>query len=395
MKQPVPRMLALFLLSAILFLSSCGSKEPEPTTPAGSTTATISAVGDIFLTGTMINYGRTPSGLTDFMPMFSQIVTETAKADLTIGNLEGTFSNTSEGSYPDALAQTLSQCGFDILQTANSYSVYQGLSGLIRTKDTIEAQGMEALGTFRSKEEFEKEKVLIKEINGIRFAFIALTKGFHGMGLPADSDFCVNLLYEDFATDYEEVDRAGIRSLVEAAAQQDPDFIIASLHWGSENISGISTTQQEITELLLSAGVDVILGSHSHRLEQIERRRVTTEGQPDRDCVIAYGLGDFCATPEEDSITSLILNLEFTKDHDTGEHAISDVSYVPVSTVDNGVGTNPRYAVVASEEALRLYDNNYYLRIGEGAYASITEDLADLEETLFPPATEAPASSES
>ena len=372
----------------MLLCTACGKPKEDETVLTGTGTATISAVGDIYLTKDMVNSYRGNSGVYDFSPLFAQITTQTAKSDLTIGNLEGTFANTTDGSYPDALAVALARSGFDILQTANSYSVYQGLSGLVRTKDIIEEQGIHALGTFRDREEFENENVLIKEINGIRFAFIAFTKGFSGMGLPADSDYAVNLLYEDYATDYEDVDREGILALVNAAIAQKPDFIIASLHWGSENISGISSTQNSITKLLLNAGVDVILGSHSHRLEMVERITVTADNQPDRECIVAYGLGDFCSTATGKSSTSILLNLEFTKDHETGAHSISSVTYVPVSTVDNGAEASPRFAVVPTVDACRLYENNYYLRIGKSAYESILEDLIDLDETVFPPPTE-------
>lgn len=388
MKHKLLSRLVVLMLPVVLLFSACGSTEPTEPAPSGTSTATISAVGDIFLTGEMVTASRTAGGMYDFMPLFSQTVTRIAKADLTIGNLEGTFSNATEGSYPDALAQTLAQCGFDILQTANSYSVYQGLSGLIRTKDIIEEQGIHPLGTFRTEKEFKEQNVLIKEVKGIRFAFIAFTKGFSGMGLPADSDYCVNLLYEDYATDYEEVDTSALRSLVKTAKESDPDFIIASLHWGSENISGISSTQKEIADILLNAGVDVILGSHSHRLEQIQWRTVSEENAPDRECLIAYGLGDFSTTTPGKANTSVILNLEFSKDHDTGDHFISSATYVPVSTVDNGLGASPRYSVVPTEDAIALYENNYYLHIGKDAYNAILDDILDLEETLFPPPTE-------
>ncbi len=385
MKLKFPGRLTILLLLLSLFLCSCGSNPDTPSESVGVTTATISAVGDIFLTEDMLRDARNMSGVYDFMPLFSSVVTEITKADLALGTLEGTFANTDTGSYPDSLAEDLARCGFDILQTAGSYSVYQGLSGLIRTKSIIEDQGVHTLGTFRSQEEWDRERVLIKEVNGIRFAFIGITKGFNGMGLPADSEFCVNLLYEDYATDYEEVDRAGIRDLVDTAIAADPDFIIASLHWGSENISGISSTQEEITDLLINAGVDVIIGSHSHRLEKIERRVVQVDNRPDRECIIAYGLGDFCTTTPGKTNTSIILNLQFTKDHDTGEHSISSVDYVPVSTVDNGNKYPTSYAVVPTQDAIRLYENNYYLRIDDSAYTSIVEDIVDLEETLFPP----------
>ncbi|MBR6825297.1 MAG: CapA family protein, partial [Oscillospiraceae bacterium] len=339
----------------------------------------------------MLRDARSSSGMPDYTALFSSVITELSKADLTIGNLEGIFTGSGEGCYPDAFAEALAASGFDILQTANSYSVFQGLSGLVRTKDILEEQNILPVGTFRSAKERKEEQVLIREIDGIRFAFIAFTKGFNGMGLPADSDYCVNLLYEDYATDYEDIDKDGILSVVEAAVELEPDFIIASLHWGSENISGISSSQKQITDILLHAGVDVILGSHSHRLEQVERRVIQEENRPDRECIIAYGLGDFCTTTPGKSNTSVILNLEFTKDHDTGEHSISSVSYVPVSTVDNEDKYPNHYAVVATEDAIRLFENNYYLCVGEKAYEAMIDDLVGLDETIFPPPeTEAP-----
>ena len=154
--------LTVLLLSLSLFLCSCGTKPTEKSDATGISTATLSAVGDIFLTEDMLRDARTLSGTYDFMPLFQHIVMETAKADLTIGNLEGTFANTDKDSYPDSLAADLARCGFDILQTANSYSVFQGLSGLIRTKSVIEDQGLHALGTFRTQEERDDQKVLVK-----------------------------------------------------------------------------------------------------------------------------------------------------------------------------------------------------------------------------------------
>ena len=202
MKIHIRRWIAATVLLSTAFLCSCSSKEPTLPTD-GSSTATLCAVGDIFLTDQMQTDAQTTSGMPDYQPLFSAVIPEISRADLALGNFEGTFANSGKGSYPDAFAAALSRCGFDILQTANSYSVYYGLSGLERTKSVIREQGMEALGTFVSQEEREEQKVLIKEINGIRFAFLAFTKGFNGMGLPADSDYCVNLLYSDYATDYE------------------------------------------------------------------------------------------------------------------------------------------------------------------------------------------------
>ncbi len=381
MKQRFFRVAALLL--SFVFLTACSSGDDgRPTEGVG--TATLRAVGDIFLSPEMLTDARGINGSYDFRATFEQVFPALSDADLTIGNFEGTFAGSGEGSYPDALAETLAAAGIDILQTANSYSVQNGLSGLQRTREVILENGLTPLGTYASAQEREDEPVHVREINGIRFAFVAFTKGFHGMGLPAGSEHCVNLLYSDYTTDYEQINREEILSILEAAQDTNPDFIIAALHWGSENISGISSSQESITNLLLQNGVDVILGSHSHRLEKIETREVTMDDEEVKTCVIAYNLGDFCATEAGDCNTSIILDLEFTRDHATGKGEISAVSYVPVSTVDNGELYANQFAVVPTDEAISLYEGNYYLRVSEAAYTAMVKDREDLEETLFP-----------
>lgn len=385
MKKPVFRVLALIL--SLVCLTACSSRE-DTRPKEGVSTATLRAVGDIFLSPEMLDDAKTTGGRYDFRKTFEQVFPVLSDADITMGNFEGTFAGGGDGSYPDALAETLAASGIDILQTANSYSVYNGLSGLQRTRDVILQNGITPLGTYSSADEREDNPVHIREINGIRFAFVAFTKGFQGMGLPAGSEHCVNLLYSDYTTDYEKINRTEILSLLEAAQDADPDFIIASLHWGSENIGGISATQKKITDLLLQNGVDVILGSHSHRLEQIETREVVMEDETVKTCVIAYNLGDFCVTQEGKHKTSIVLDLEFTRNHATGEGEITGVSYVPVSTVDNSELYTNRFAVVPTDEAIRLYEGNYYLRVSEAAYTAMVKDRETLEKTLFPPVVE-------
>lgn len=385
MKASFFRQLVAFslLLSVLICLCACRSKE-EVILKEGTDTVTLCAVGDIYLTEEISKDCRVGTGSYNFQPLLSQIVHTISRADIAMGNLEGLFSTSEEGSLPDSFAEALAQTGFDILQTANTYSVHNGISGLSRTKSIIESNGMSALGTYASAEERKSQEVLIKEVNGIRLAFIAFTKGFNGFGLPADSEYCTTVLYKDYSTNYEKINEAAIKNLVNAAAAQNPDFIIAGLHWGSENISGISKTQESITDLLLSNGVDVILGSHSHRVEEVERRTVRTSDGGSKECVIAYGLGDFCATSPEQTTTAIALNLEFFKDHATGEHHISSLSYTPISTVYQAEG-NDHYSVVVSEEALSQYEANYYLRIEQTAYEAICKSLEKLDKTIFPP----------
>ena len=153
MKQAFRRSVAsLLLLIFIVSLSACGESAIKDTRPTeGVGVATVSAVGDIYLTDEMLADARRSNGSYDFSAQFEGVCASLAAADLTIGNFEGTFCGTpygmEAGSYPDALAAALSAAGFDLLQTANSYSIFGGFSGLQRTKAVIEDNGMTAVGT--------------------------------------------------------------------------------------------------------------------------------------------------------------------------------------------------------------------------------------------------------
>lgn len=381
---------ALLFLILFISLSACGQQEqPQGTRPTeGVGVATVSAVGDVYLTDAMLADARQPTGAYDFSPQLAGVCASLARADLTVGNLEGTFCGApygkSAGSYPDELAAALSSAGFDLLQTANSYSIFGGLSGLQRTKAVISGNGMTAVGTYDSADEHAESPVVVREVNGVRIAFIAFTKGLGGLRLPENAEGCVNLLYRDYTTDYADLDTEAISSALNAAKEQSPDIIIALLHWGSENVSDVSEKQEEAADYLFDNGVDVIIGSHSHLVGTVERRTLTLPDGSTKEVVLAYSLGDFCAAEKNECNASLILNLEFTRNHADGTTAITDVSYTPIAALDRGSKEADRYAVIDIDSALALYESNYYDRIDAGLYETLQKKRETLLERLTP-----------
>lgn len=374
------------LLLIILLLTGCSSKVQPSAEFNGTGVATLSAVGDIYLTDSMLKDARTPEGSFDFSSQFEDVVVPLYQSDIAIGNFEGNFTGNSfgreNGSYPDALADALYNAGFDILQTANSYSIFNGISGLERTKAVIEGAQMKPLGTCINSDDREQNQVLLKEVQGIRIAFVAFTKGVGGLIIPEDTDCSVNLLYKDYTSGYSEIDRDGIEKVLNQARGLNPDIIVAALHWGSENIEEISPSQEEIAEFLMERGVDVILGSHSHLVAPIERPVVTTKYGEEKQCLVAYSLGDFCAVEADGCNTSLILTVEFTKDRKTGRTVISQADYIPVSAIDCGKAVSDRFRVVNSRDALERYEENYFDRITEEQYEKIKNDLEKLQEKV-------------
>lgn len=374
MKRYVALILSLVWL---LPLFACANDEPVSETRAEYGTARFHAVGDIFLTDAMLSDAKSQNNGYDFSPQFEDVIVALSKADLTMGNFEGNFVDgdygRESGSYPVELAEELYQIGFDLLQTANSYSIYNGLSGLESTKAAIENNGMCALGTYVSAEDRNQNQVVIRDVNGIRFAFVAFTKGLGGLTMPSDTQCGVDLLYEDYTSDYSIVNESYITSVLQRAKDAQPDVIIAGVHWGSENQEEISQSQEQIANLMLRNGVDVIVGSHSHFPGKIERRSVTMQDGTIKDCVIAYSLGDFCAAEEGECNTSMILDLEFTRHAEAT--TITKVDYIPISTIDRGSEFRSRYCVMATQTEVELYESHYFDSVSDQLYEHMISDL--------------------
>ena len=380
MKQRITLgILALVLvLVLILIFSRCGAPEqeeigtPPPIEPTveevvvADSTATIAAVGDIMMYDSQIKAGQSDETTYDFSDSFKAVMAYTIGADLTVGNLELNFlgyapyggdPRSAVGfNCPEVLASNLSDIGFDILQTANTYSIMNGIAGLQSTINFLNQSSIDHVGThITDPAESGSGGVVLREVNGIRIAFIGFTKGLNGMSLPTNNQYSVDILYSDYNVAYEKVAVTEITERIEAAKATEPDVIIAMLHWGSEYDLTISKTQEEIRDLMFKNGVDVILGSHSHVVGPMETVEVRTNDGETKECFVAYSLGNFISDMSKPyTQESVILNLEFTKDGDSGDTIISDISYVPLYILDRGeeaVGT--RFEVLPIREAIK------------------------------------------
>lgn len=367
----------LFLVVVVLIViifKSCGGKDEQPpvtppddsdimeeTTTPTTSTATLAAVGDIMVYESQLQDALETDGTYNFLTALAPVSSLLTDADVTVGNFEANFAGEPYSGFPsfrapESLASTLSGLGFDILQTANTYSIQNGLSGLTSTINTIRNAGMDTLGTYLSADDKAENQVVVRDVNGIRIAFIAFTKGLNNLTLPEGSEYCVDLLYSDYDTTYSNINTTAITTAVAAAQAEDPDVIVAMVHWGSEYETAVSDSQEAIADLLIQNGVDVILGSHPHMVGPMEQRTVTVDGE-EKNVFIAYSLGNFMAAMEREDQTNLhesvVLNLEFTKTGD--ETTISKANYVPIYLFDNGEDAATRYEVRPIADVL---DNN-------------------------------------
>ena len=334
------------------------------------------AAGDLNVTDNTVWAGQEGSTY-DYTNAFMDVASIFTEADLALLNFEGTVNGmpygTVNGSAPAEMLRALKRAGVDLVQMANSTIVNGGYSGLVTTLSNIRSEGIEPVGAFSSTEEFRKSKgYTICEVGDIKIALVAFTKGMGGHGLPEGSEDCVNLLYTDYATTYREIDVEGITAVLRAAENEDPDITIALLHWGSEYNEDISKSQENIRDLMLSNGVDAIIGTHSHLVQKIDFDEAS--GQ-----LVAYSLGDFFGDAKRSGTQySIILDLEITKNYDTGITRITDFSYTPIYTLSEADCDGER-RVVRIDNAISAYELNFVDKVTKDCYDSMIYALQRID----------------
>ncbi len=391
------RILILGLLAAAAVLLLCGllifamtrrggspvrNTEPHTeNTAAVSTNPTevihFAAAGDLHITDRVVASGGANG---DFAKVFQDVLPVLAGADLTSVNLEGLVCGapygTQTASAPESLLRALANAGVDMVQMANSYSLNNGLGGLAASLKAIRAAGMEPLGAYADKEEFEMyDGFSLYDVRGVKVGVFAMTKGMGGISLPVGNAVCVNVLYDDYATTYQTVNTDRISHILESVEREKPDIVIALLHWGSEYDDNQSKSQKKIQKLLLEGGVDVIIGTHPHYVQQVTRDEETG-------AIVAYSLGDFLGDADRSGTEySIILDLEITKDNVTGETLVTDWKYIPTYTVWEEDGTA---RVVRLEEAMVSHENGEIGCVSDAVYQNMTAALEKIKERVTP-----------
>ncbi len=344
---------------------------PAATQPAADTVIRFVAGGDVNITDRVVA-GATGQNYGD---IFLDVLPVLTAGDLTALNFEGNAVGEPYGSAmvsaPPQLLNALRYAGVDVLQTANSQSLTNGLRGLAATNEAIRDAGMQPLGTYANEAEFQQyQGYLVYEIHGIRIALVAFTKGMDGRNLPEGSENCVNLLYCDYSSNYKDVDEEGITAVLDAVKVVQPDITIALVHWGSEYNDQISTTQKEICRLMAENGVDALIGTHSHHVQSM--------GFEKSGMFVAYSLGDFLGDAQVNGTAySVLLDLEITKNGTTGKVSITGYDYTPIY---QHYGEDGSLQLLRIREALEAYENDYIGKVSAEVYQTMKIALERIEE---------------
>lgn len=337
-------------------------------------TFTMAAIGDVMCHNTQYKDAyNSETGEYDFSYVYDNIKSYIQDADISVANLETTFAGEERGysnyptfNSPDSLAYSLKDLGIDVVSTAGNHALDTGFSGLSRTIDVLDEANLAHTGTFKTKE--DQEKILFQEVKGVKIAFINYAYGTNGIQVPSGKDFCVNLIDKDL-----------IQKHIETAKAENADIIVACMHWGIEYKTTANSEQEELADFLFKNGVDIILGTHPHVLEQMEKRTVTLENGETKKGFVIYSLGNFvCDQNAENTRTSIILNLEITK-HTDGNVTVDKTDYTPIYMYKNSNLSIRKMKLLDIEKSIENYENGTDTSIGSTTYEYLKKQLENVK----------------
>lgn len=354
--------------------------EPEEvmTVVKEDTNIKMSVIGDIMCHNSQYKDAYNSStGTYDFSYVFTDIKEYINSADIAVGNLETTFAGKAVGysnyptfNTPEQLAQNLKDFGIDVLSTANNHSMDKKYDGLVSTLNYLDEAGISHTGTYRTAE--EQNKILVKDVKGIKIAFISFTYGTNGIPVPASKSFCINLINENL-----------MLQQIELAKQEQPDLICASMHWGIEYQKKQNSEQERLANLLFENGVDIILGSHPHVLQPMEKKTIELADGTTKNCFVIYSLGNFMSgQTKENTKNSIILNIDITKNGETEKTTINTVDYIPIYMYRAARSGVQRYKVLDIEKAIANYEAGIDTTIGQTTYNTLKNELTKIKNTM-------------
>ena len=215
----------------------------------------------------------------DYTYPFHYTANITKNADLTIGNLETPFAET--GPYTrlgtvfrgdPRLVEGLVYSGFNVVNLANNHFGDSGRAGMNYTFKLLDKNNIDYFGAGTNIN--NAREPLIKEINGVKYAFLGYADGvFTPNSYAAKADYTgLNLLnIDNLKTDLRKV-------------KDKADFIIVSMHSGTEYTHNPNQTQINFAHTAIELGADMVFGHHPHVVQAIEYYK---------DKPIFYSLGNF------------------------------------------------------------------------------------------------------
>lgn len=306
-------------------LSERTSEPLEITIPDPEISITVSVVGDCTLgTDENFNYARSlnayyeKNGAEYFLKNVKNIF---EADDLTIANLEGTFTNLTtraDKTYafkgPAEFVNILTSSSVETVNLANNHSRDYGAQSLTDTKAVLDEAGVIHFGY---------DETAVVEVKGVKIGLVGI---------------------------YELIDHTGraqqVKDNIAKVKSEGAEIIIVIFHWGIERDAAPNSHQTYLGRLAIDEGADLVCGHHPHVLQGIE----TYKGKN-----IVYSLGNFCfggnSNPSDKDAMIFQQTFTITKD---GLKEDNVTNIIPCSLSSESSRNNYQPTPLTGDEAERV-----------------------------------------
>lgn len=268
--------LAIIVCGSGFITSSASDKNNSASKYTDERVVKGTVVGDIML-GRAIKNKSSKTNYSDILDSVSNIWKD---SDYVSGNLEcALLDNPDEFEKNDKeihinaetkSVNVLKDNGFTLINLANNHLADFCADGVVSTVNTLKKAGLKYVGA--GENITEASKYDIQEVNGVKIATVSVS----------------DIVPKNFsATD----SKAGILSTKTSAyynavreASQVADLVVVNIHWGVEYALNQSERQEELAKNLINFGADIVIGSHPHVLQPVEKYK---------DGIIFYSMGNF------------------------------------------------------------------------------------------------------
>lgn len=263
----------------------------------------------------------------NFKPLYENVKYLIEDADVAILNQETIISQSNEirganggallFNSPPEVADAVIDLGFDVFTMANNHLLDFGESALEESinfwNDKAQKYDLTVLGAYLSEE--DSENIRIREVNGVKIAFLAYAEHINGFSISDGSPLRVILNSEEDVIE---------RQIAEAKSLAD--VVIVSAHWGVEDTNYVSDDRIELANKMVNWGADVIIGGHTHTAETMEwiEREDGSKG------FVFYSVGNFiCCQTDNFNLVGEMPDFDIVVDGETGEVRLEDVGVIP------------------------------------------------------------------